>query len=269
MHASRSALAALALAAVVALTACAPQPAGTPPKAANDKPIATTTAEPKDDPSQAPGQDPTQAPTPAPSSTPGIDPITDPVEPPVSTGPVPVTTWKGTPAAKLVYLDAHEIKAIKPDGTVLSDWILPDNITNLVPGLTIAFGHSPLVHPHGGDTAYGWDYVWDAFTIWDCSPLVVGPTDPPYHYYSIADNVDGVKVVTLNGIHVGSPASDALAIADETTGGAGFGFVWAAIGGFPVSVPTHGEPYIAVNIAADGPTSPITEISGPIGSWLT
>ena len=260
MRTQRSLLTALAVAAVFALSACGQMPAGLPLNGdGGQSPAPTATASANNNPSPAPST--------APSSSPGIDPAGDPVPPTVSTGPVPVTTWKGTPAASLVYVDAKEILAKRADGTTLGEWILPGSIADLVSGLTTAFGHSPLVNEHGAIPGLGWDYVWDGFTIWDLSPLMTGPTDPAYHYYVDVNFVDGVEVKTVNGIHVGSPASDALAVADDSTSGTGF--FWAAIGGFPVSVPSSGSPYIAVNVAATGPSAPITEISGPIGSWLS
>ncbi len=255
-----------ALAPVLFLTGCGGAsglPASKP--ASNSTPIATAASA-----TPAPQATASASPAPTPQSTTAPtganQPITtDPRPPsPHSTGLIPVTTWKGAPAAKRVYVDDKRIVAYAPDGHVLGNWPLPGNLPAIVAGLTTAFGHSPLATVNG---SYGWKYTWDGFVIWDDTPEVVGPTDPAYQWDVTVSHVDGVLVETLNHISVGTSGDAAAAIADESSIP---GIFVAEIAPVPLSVPTTGSPRLWVEVTGGATQhAPIVELRGPVGSWLS
>jgi hypothetical protein len=255
-----------ALAPVLFLTGCGGAsglPASEP--ASSSSPIATP-ASATPTPKATQSAVPTPVPHPTTAPTGGKQPTTtDPRPPsPPSTGLIPVTTWKGTPAAKRVYVDDLKIVAYAPDGHVLGNWPLPGNLPAIVAGLTTAFGHSPLATVNG--TA-GWKYTWDGFIIYDDTPEVVGPTDPAYQWDVTVSHVDGVLVETASHISVGTSGDAAAAIADTSSV---TGFFVAEFVPVPLSVPTTGSPRLWVE-AIGGATqhAPIVELRGPVASWLS
>ena len=183
---------------------------------------------------------------------------------PRSTGLIPVTTWKGVPAATAVYVDDKKIVSISPDGHILGAWALPGNLPAIISGLTTAFGHSPLAATMG---SYGWTYTWDGFVIRDYTPEVVGPTDPTYQWDVTVSHVDGVLVYTKNHISVGTSGDAAGAIADKL----GIPGVFVAeILPVPLSAPATGSPRLWVEVIGGATQQdPITELRGPVGSWLS
>jgi hypothetical protein len=183
---------------------------------------------------------------------------------PRSTGLIPVTTWKGTPAASSVYVDDKEIVSYAAGGRVLGTWELPGNLPAIVAGLTTAFGHSPLAQVNG--TA-GWKYTWDGFIIYDDTPEVVGPTDPAYQWDVTVGQVDGVPVYTVSHIAVGVPGDAAAAIADVSSDP---GFYVAELAPVPLTVPTTGSPKLWVEVLGGATVhDPITDMRGPVASWLS
>jgi hypothetical protein len=183
---------------------------------------------------------------------------------PRSTGLIPVTTWKGTPAASYVYVDDKEIVSYAAGGHLLGRWELPGNLPAIVAGLTTAFGHSPLAQVNG--TA-GWKYTWDGFIIYDDTPEVVGPTDPAYQWDVSVGQVDGVPVYTVDHIAVGVSGDVAASIADVSSDP---GFYVAELAPVPLSVPTTGSPKLWVEVLGGATVhDPITEMRGPVASWLS
>jgi hypothetical protein len=189
------------------------------------------------------------------------DPL--PASPP-STGLVKVKKWNRKPEAKSVYVGSKRIVAYRFDGSVLGDWVLPGDLHSLIAGLTLAFGHSPVAAVNG---VVGWKYTWPGFIIYDNTPEVVGPTDPPYEWNVTVSHVDGVLVHTVDDIHVGTSGTVARAIADVDSN---VGFYVAELLPYHLSVPTTGSPVLWAEVVG-GPVmaDPITEMSGPVASWLS
>lgn len=242
------------LAALLTTSGCTRTAAPTPP------PPAATTSTPVVE--GTPAAEPPAAEQTEETADPPIEPLPDPV--PVSTGPLNLSGGQTDARAKLIIVGSHSIRAIAVGGGDIGTWTLPGDLRTLIEGLSYSFGRAPTIVSHA---PYSWVYDWGGFSVTDFSPSISSPADPPYKISVTVRAIGVTEFQSVEGIHVGDPASRATAEADEVIDSGGM--YWATVDSFHVAVPGLVDPRIYLEISAPSGTGAITEIRGPTGSWTS
>lgn len=210
----------------------------------------------------------------APTPPPGVTPTDPRPTPPRTATPVPVPTPTTTlPPEALDPLGTvtsillqTEIAYFCDDvGCALDGFAYNDPADEVITKLTAVFGFEPRAESYegyAGSTSH--DYWWgDGFLLY----FSTGGSAEIDHRLRVDVGtavVEGVRIETIDGIHVGSPWKDAAAAADsvrEAPSETDDGVLEARLDTIPTGRPN--EFYAVVAYGNAGGTGPVTELVGP------